>query len=71
MADKGAMTIVHTHADWDHIRGTGGLPREGARIIGHRACLERFDTGGQRLFGRTLPSCRICWTDARRSSPNH
>ena len=38
------LTIVYTHADWDHIWGTGGLPWEGARIIGHRACLERFDT---------------------------
>ncbi|MBA3008955.1 MAG: MBL fold metallo-hydrolase [Proteobacteria bacterium] len=39
-----SLTIVYTHADWDHIWGTGGLPWEGARIIGHRACLERFDT---------------------------
>ncbi len=38
------LTIVYTHADWDHIWGTGGLPWETARIIGHEACLERFDT---------------------------
>ncbi|RLB89244.1 MAG: hypothetical protein DRH26_11965 [Deltaproteobacteria bacterium] len=38
------LTIVYTHADWDHIWGTGGLPWEAARIIGHTACLERFKT---------------------------
>ena len=26
------LTIVYTHADWDHIWGTGGLPWEEARI---------------------------------------
>ena len=38
------LTIVYTHADWDHIWGTGGLPWEDARIIGHTACLERFNS---------------------------
>ncbi len=39
-----ALTIVYTHGDWDHIWGTRGLAWEDARIIGHEACLERFNT---------------------------
>ncbi|MCP3940887.1 MAG: MBL fold metallo-hydrolase [Desulfobacteraceae bacterium] len=39
-----ALIIVYTHADWDHIWGTGGLIWEDARIIAHTACLERFNT---------------------------
>lgn len=36
------LTIVYSHADWDHIWGTGGLPFQGANIIGHEFCLDRF-----------------------------
>lgn len=37
-----ALTIAYSHADWDHVWGTGGLPHEGAAIVGHRSCLARF-----------------------------
>jgi len=37
-----ALTIVYSHADWDHVWGTGGLPYRRAAIVGHRSCLERF-----------------------------
>lgn len=36
------LAIVYSHADWDHIWGTGGLQHESARIIGHTRCAERF-----------------------------
>jgi glyoxylase-like metal-dependent hydrolase (beta-lactamase superfamily II) len=36
------LVIVYSHADWDHIWGTGGLPHKGAEIVGHRACRARF-----------------------------
>ncbi|RPJ83232.1 MAG: MBL fold metallo-hydrolase [Acidobacteria bacterium] len=38
------LVIVYSHADWDHIWGTAGLPFEPASIVGHRACLERFSS---------------------------
>jgi glyoxylase-like metal-dependent hydrolase (beta-lactamase superfamily II) len=38
------LTIIYTHADWDHVWGTAGLPYTHARIIGHTVCLERFTT---------------------------
>jgi glyoxylase-like metal-dependent hydrolase (beta-lactamase superfamily II) len=36
------LTIAYSHADWDHIWGTAGLPYQQAVILGHRSCLERF-----------------------------
>jgi glyoxylase-like metal-dependent hydrolase (beta-lactamase superfamily II) len=38
------LVIAYSHADWDHVWGTAGLPSSGARIVGHHACLARFDT---------------------------
>ena len=36
------LVIVYSHADWDHVWGTAGLPHERAVVIGHRACQARF-----------------------------
>lgn len=36
------LTVIYSHADWDHIWGTGVLPHEKAEIIGHDICLNRF-----------------------------
>jgi glyoxylase-like metal-dependent hydrolase (beta-lactamase superfamily II) len=36
------LAIVYSHADWDHVWGTSGLPYEHALIVGHEACLDRF-----------------------------
>jgi glyoxylase-like metal-dependent hydrolase (beta-lactamase superfamily II) len=36
------LIVVYSHADWDHVWGTVGLPYRGARIVGHAHCLERF-----------------------------
>ena len=38
------LVIVYSHADWDHIWGTAGLPHAGVRIIAHDRGRERFDT---------------------------
>jgi glyoxylase-like metal-dependent hydrolase (beta-lactamase superfamily II) len=38
-----SITIVYSHADWDHVWGTAGLPMAEA-IIGHDHCLTRFST---------------------------
>ncbi|MCG3118491.1 MAG: hypothetical protein ALAOOOJD_00705 [bacterium] len=34
--------LVYTHADWDHIWGTAGLPYHDKMIIGHAHCSARF-----------------------------
>jgi glyoxylase-like metal-dependent hydrolase (beta-lactamase superfamily II) len=36
------LVIVYSHADWDHIWGTAGLPHAGASVVGHVACRDRF-----------------------------
>jgi glyoxylase-like metal-dependent hydrolase (beta-lactamase superfamily II) len=40
--DGRGLVVVYSHADWDHVWGTDGLPRAGARIVGHARCAERF-----------------------------
>jgi glyoxylase-like metal-dependent hydrolase (beta-lactamase superfamily II) len=37
------LIVVYSHADWDHIWGTAGLPLERATVVtGHRTCQARF-----------------------------
>jgi glyoxylase-like metal-dependent hydrolase (beta-lactamase superfamily II) len=35
---------IYSHADWDHVWGTAGLPGNGGIVIGQNACLQRFHT---------------------------
>jgi glyoxylase-like metal-dependent hydrolase (beta-lactamase superfamily II) len=35
-------SLIYSHADWDHVWGTGGLPYQNKTIIGHANCLARF-----------------------------
>jgi len=35
-------SLIYSHADWDHVWGTAGLPYQGKAIIGHANCLARF-----------------------------
>lgn len=44
LIEKKKLFIIYSHADWDHIWGTVGLPYQNACIIGHTTCLERFST---------------------------
>lgn len=37
------LTVVYSHADWDHVLGTSGLARSPAEIIGHTLSVQRFD----------------------------
>jgi glyoxylase-like metal-dependent hydrolase (beta-lactamase superfamily II) len=38
------LAIVYSHADWDHIWGTAGLPYRSARIVAHSLTTARFGT---------------------------
>jgi len=40
-ADREVVT-VYSHADWDHVWGTAGLPARGGIVVAHAACAERF-----------------------------
>lgn len=35
------ITVVYSHADWDHIWGTAGLTYR--EVVGHESCRERFE----------------------------
>ena len=50
------LVVVYSHADWDHIWGTAGLPLGRAAIVmGHRACQARFTADVPRtLRGRQI-----------------
>lgn len=37
------VTVIYSHADWDHIWGTAALAGAGLTVIGHRLCRQRFD----------------------------
>ncbi|SMF04574.1 MBL fold metallo-hydrolase [Desulfovibrio gilichinskyi] len=36
------LSIIYSHADWDHIWGTAGVTRPIKSIIAHRLCFKRF-----------------------------
>jgi glyoxylase-like metal-dependent hydrolase (beta-lactamase superfamily II) len=38
------LVVVYSHADWDHVWGTAGLPLDRAVVMGHRSCRARFFT---------------------------
>jgi glyoxylase-like metal-dependent hydrolase (beta-lactamase superfamily II) len=41
IADR-PLVVVYSHADWDHVWGTAGLPYAQARIIAHERARARF-----------------------------
>ncbi len=41
IADR-PLVVVYSHADWDHVWGTAGLPHGRARIIAHERARARF-----------------------------
>ena len=42
LAEGREVVTVYTHADWDHVWGTAGLPGRGGEVVAHEACAERF-----------------------------
>ncbi len=62
--------VVYSHADWDHIWGTNGFSRPPLNIIGHKACLRRFDQD----VANTLCEMQIAeagkWDDIELIPPN-
>jgi len=57
------IVIVYSHADWDHIWGTAGLPHDRARIIGHAGCGDRFASDVPAVLGRKRAAEPGRWDD--------
>jgi len=57
------LTIVYSHADWDHIWGTAGLPYSRARIVAQSRCRERFDADVPIVLARKQALQPGIWDD--------
>jgi glyoxylase-like metal-dependent hydrolase (beta-lactamase superfamily II) len=64
------LVIAYSHADWDHIWGTAGLPHRKAVIWGHRACLARFAADVPVTLRERQVAEPVAWDDVTLVSPN-
>lgn len=62
------VTIVYSHADWDHVWGTAGLPP--GEVVAHAACLERFSDDVPATLDKKLGERPDLWTDVRLIPPS-
>ncbi|MFQ5459469.1 MAG: MBL fold metallo-hydrolase [Anaerolineae bacterium] len=59
---KGPITVAYSHADWDHVGGTGGL--EGvAAVVAHAWCAVRFADDVPRILERMRDTEPHRWGD--------
>ena len=63
------LVIAYSHADWDHIWGTAGLPHERTVVVGHRACLERFTADVPATLDERRSAEPGPWDDVRLVAP--
>jgi glyoxylase-like metal-dependent hydrolase (beta-lactamase superfamily II) len=63
------LVVAYSHADWDHIWGTAGLPHERTVVLGHRACLERFSADVPVTLDRMQAAEPGPWDDVRLVAP--
>jgi glyoxylase-like metal-dependent hydrolase (beta-lactamase superfamily II) len=69
IGDRG-LVIAYSHADWDHIWGTAGLPHQGAVILGHRSSLARFGADVFVTLREKQVAEPAAWDDVRLVAPN-
>lgn len=62
------VTIVYSHADWDHIWGMAGLAA--APIVGQAACLERFQEDVPVTLEQRLAEQPELWNGVRLIPPD-
>ncbi|MDE2855098.1 MAG: MBL fold metallo-hydrolase [Chloroflexota bacterium] len=62
--------LVYSHADWDHIWGSAGLPDGGLGVIGHADCLRRFGDDVPRTLQRMQLAELGEWLSVRLVPPN-
>jgi len=64
------LVIAYSHADWDHIWGTAGLPHQGAVVLGHRSCLTRCVGDVPVTLREKQAAEPVAWDDVRIVAPN-
>lgn len=63
------LVTVYSHADWDHVWGTAGLPERGGSIIGHASCAGRFAADVPRKLAEMRASDPGTWDDVELIAP--
>jgi glyoxylase-like metal-dependent hydrolase (beta-lactamase superfamily II) len=65
------VVVVYSHADWDHIWGTAGLPLGRAAIVmGHRECQARFTADVPRTLRERLQAEPGAWDEVVLIAPD-
>lgn len=68
IGDREPITL-YSHADWDHVWGTAGLPERGGVVIGHAACAERFEAEVPAELARFRAKEPGVWDDVELVAP--
>lgn len=63
------LVTVYSHADWDHIWGTAGLPARGGEVVSHASCVERFRTDVPETLARRRAEEPRAWDDVELIAP--
>lgn len=61
------LTVVYSHADWDHVWGTGGLAPD--EVVGQEICRRRFDTDVPATLDEKRAAEPGAWDDVRLVPP--
>ena len=70
LAGDREIVTVYSHADWDHIWGTAGLPDRGGTVVAHAACAERFRTEVPVTLEEKLATEPGVWEDVELVPPS-
>lgn len=63
------LVTVYSHADWDHVWGAAGLPGCGGLVVGHAACLDRFNGDVPVELARHRAAEPAVWDDVELIAP--
>jgi len=64
------VTVVYSHADWDHAWGTGGLERVD-QVVAHETAAHRFRTDVPDELARRRAAAPAVWDEVTLVPPDH
>ncbi|MBE0416836.1 MAG: MBL fold metallo-hydrolase [Coriobacteriia bacterium] len=71
LAGDREIVTVYSHADWDHIWGTAGLPARGGEVVGHASCPNRFRTDVPETLAKKCAKESGAWDDVELVAPRY
>jgi glyoxylase-like metal-dependent hydrolase (beta-lactamase superfamily II) len=69
LAQGREVVTVYSHADWDHIWGTAGLPDRGGEVVAHVTCAERFGSDVPATLAEKRAAEPGTWDDVELIAP--